>query len=84
MTERGEEGAGDIERIFTDDGIAGMLVELLNGWRDDRGGGQGFSAKAHVAVVGTVYALAAHIGKCHGASASLGRRRSQFEPATTL
>jgi len=79
MTERGGKGAGDIERIFTDDGIAGMLVEVLNGWRDDRGGGQGFSAKAHVAVVGTVYALAAHTHKLGFAVLEMRKARFTIE-----
>lgn len=48
------------ERIFTEAGITEMLIELLDGWRDDRGVGQAFTSKAHMAKVGTVYALAAH------------------------
>jgi len=44
----------------SDDKLRGILVDLLNGWARERGNGQGFTTKAHIAVVGTVYALAAH------------------------
>ncbi len=38
-------------------------MDLLNGWAHDRGNGQGFTTKAHIAMVGTVYALVAHTHK---------------------
>jgi len=52
-----------IDDPFSDDKIRGILVDLLSGWARDRGNGQGFTAKAHIAMVGTVYALAAHTHK---------------------
>lgn len=71
MTERGGKGAGDIERIFTDglsrSSTAGVTTEAA---------GKGFSAKAHVAVVGTVYALAAHTHKL--GFAVLEMRKARF------
>jgi hypothetical protein len=63
MAEGSDDSTDDLERIFTANGIGEMLVELLNGWREGRGDGQGFSTRAHIALVGTVYALAAHTHK---------------------
>lgn len=51
------------EREFTDERVRALLVELLDGWARDRGRDQGFSSEAQMAVVGTVYALAAHAHK---------------------
>ncbi|MGI8666478.1 MAG: DUF5677 domain-containing protein [Jatrophihabitans sp.] len=52
-----------IDDGFTEDGLRALLGDLLDGWRNDRGRGQGFESAGEPATVSTVYALTAHAYK---------------------